>query len=759
MVMIPRPRRGKPADAEDPPNGGTAGHPLFADRPRETGRSFRRPSVLAEVGLGVRLLGASVVAGAIVAGLAVPLIGGIGLSAKSAVKNFNAMPDTLQVPALSQSSTIYDADGGVIAKLFVEDRTTVPIGQIAPIMQNALIDIEDHRYYQHGAIDPEGTLRALVTDSSSGGVAQGGSTLTQQYVKNVFAYQAGPSNAAGYAQATAKTTDRKLQELRDAITLEKTTSKQQILDDYLNITYFGEGAYGVEAAAELYFSVHASQLTLPQAALLAGLEQQPSAYDPILHPAAATARRTSVLDAMATYGTITKAQAAKAEATPIKLKVTVPRTGCITAQQDEEGFFCNYVENVIEQDPAFGKTSAQRVALLDQGGLKIYTTLDPKDQAADVKAIQHHVYPGDTAAAASTMVQPGTGKILAMAQSRPYGTNANETEINYNANQLYGGALGFQTGSVFKAITAATALSEGYSLNYTIDSKVRGDYPSMTNCAGDVMPAQPGMENDTDTDYGNINMVKAMADSVNTYFVPLEKQIGLCNVVHMAQAFGLGVQGGLNSAGTALLPISQTEDLTLGVNSLTPLQIANAYAAFAADGKYCDPTAITRVVSATGKNLAVPSSNCHQVVSTSVAASVNTLLKSVVSDEGTGSNDSIPWPDAGKTGTTNEEAQAWFAGYTAQISDATMMTDPANPSRSLNGLDMAGLSHDPAYGDITSGPIWQQAMNGAMSGFPQIPLASTAVPSAPSTPSSPAKPGSPISSSPPATPTHQHKHR
>ncbi|MBC3841402.1 penicillin-binding protein [Streptacidiphilus sp. 4-A2] len=464
MVNYPGSRQGNAGGSEGRPDGAATGHPFFADRPREAGAPFRRRGPLAGAGLGVRLLGASVVAGAVVAGLVFPLVGGVGLGAKSAVDGFDAMPDTLQVPALSQASTIYDANGGVIAKLFVEDRTTVPISAIAPIMQNALVDIEDHRFYQHGAIDPVGTLRALVTDSSSGGVAQGGSTLTQQYVKNVFAYDAGPSNAAGYAQATRQTADRKVQELRDAIALEKSTSKQQILDDYLNITYFGEGAYGIEAAAELYFSVHASQLTLPQAALLAGMEQKPSAFDPILYPAAATVRRAYVLNDMAAYGTITKAQAGRAEATPIKLHVTKPLTGCITAQKDEEGFFCNYVENVIEQDPAFGATQQQRVALLDQGGLKIYTTLDPKDQAAEVKAVQDHVYASDTAAASTTMVQPGTGRILAMAQSRPYGTGPNDTEINYNANQLYGGALGFQTGSVFKAITAATALSQGIPL-------------------------------------------------------------------------------------------------------------------------------------------------------------------------------------------------------------------------------------------------------------------------------------------------------
>ncbi|QMU74644.1 penicillin-binding protein [Streptacidiphilus sp. PB12-B1b] len=682
----------------------------------------RSGSPLNKVGLGVRLLGASVLAGALVAGLGLPAVGAVGLGAKAAVKDFNTIPDNLKIPTLSQASTIYDADGGVIAKVFSEDRTSVPLSKIAPIMQNALIDIEDHRFYQHGAIDLEGTLRALLKNSSSGDVSQGGSTLTQQYVKNVFINNAGDANSAGFAEATRQTTGRKIQELRYAIKLEETLSKQQILDDYLNITYFGEGAYGIEAAAELYFSVHASQLSIPQAAMLAGLEQSPSAYDPTVNPQAATQRRNTVLAAMATYGTITQAQAAKAEAAPLGLKVTWPKTGCITAQKGE-GFFCNYVKNIVLQDPAFGATSDAREALWNAGGLQIHTTLNPKDQAAEEKAVSDHAYPSDAAAAATSMVQPGTGDILAMAQSRPYGTGKNETEINYNVNALYGGAQGFQTGSVFKAITAATALSQGIPLSYEINSVVSGDYPEMTDCSGHVMPEQPGMENDDDTKYGNINMVKAMADSVNTYFVPLEQQVGLCNVVHMAQSFGLGYQGTLNKSGTGLLPISQTQTLTLGVNSLTPLQIANAYAAFAADGMYCNATAITRVTNAAGKNLPVPSPDCHQAVTPSVAEGVNTLLASVVSDEGTGATVGIPWSDAGKTGTTNSENQAWFAGYTKQISDATVMTNPNYPtSYSLDHTTIGGVYYDTAYGYLTSGPIWKQAMMAAMSGLPDITL-------------------------------------
>jgi membrane peptidoglycan carboxypeptidase len=669
-----------------------------------------------KVGLGIRMLGASVLAGALLAGLGIPAVGAIGLGAKSVANDFNTIPNDLAIPTLAQSSTIYDADGGVIATVFPqgEDRTSVPLSAIAPVMQNALIDIEDHRFYQHGAIDLEGTLRALTKNASAGATTQGGSTLTQQYVKNVFIYEAGDSPSK-LAEATRQTTGRKIQELRYAIKLEETLSKQQILDDYLNITYFGEHAYGVEAAAELYFDVHASQLTLTQAALLAGLEQSPSAYDPTVHPAMALQRRNVVLAAMATYGTITQAQAAKAEAAPLGLKLNWPDEGCINAPQDE-GFFCNYVEDVVLQDPAFGSTAAARQALWNAGGLQIHTTLDPKDQGAENKAVSDNIRASNQkAASATTMVQPGTGKILAMAQSRPYGTGQYETEINYNADANHNGGEGFPTGSVFKAVTAATALEEGIPLSYTIDAPAVADYPEMTDCHGTVHPAVSGDMNDTSKAPGDINMVQAMAASVNTYFVPLEQKAGLCNVVHMAQSLGLSYAGSPNG----LVPLAQVQALTLGVNALTPLQIANAYATFANDGVYCNAVAITAVTDSQGKSLPVPAADCHRVMQQSTAAAVNTLLASVVSDEGTGATVGIPWSDAGKTGTTNDDDQAWFAGYTKQISDATVTSNPDYPNHTLDPWEtIDGVWYPNAFGYLTSGPIWKQAMTTAMSGLP-----------------------------------------
>ncbi len=682
-----------------------------------------RMGARSKVGLSVRLLGGSVLAGALVAALCLPAVGAVGLGAKAAATDFNSVPDNLALPTLAQESTIYDDAGNVIARFYPQDRVSEPLSKIAPIMQNALIDIEDHRFYQHGAIDLEGTLRALLKNSSSGDVSQGGSTLTQQYVKNVFINDAGDANSAGFAQATRQTVGRKIQELRYAIKLEETLSKQQILDDYLNITYFGEQTYGVQAAAELYFSVPASKLSIPQAAMLAGLEQSPSAYDPIQNPANAIIRRNQVLAAMATYGTITAAQAKVAEASPLDLKVTYPKAGCITAQKGE-GFFCDYVAQQILDDPSFGATVADREQLWNTGGLKIHTTLDPKDQASVNQAIADHTNPADSTVAVSAMVQPGTGNILAMAQSRPYGAGNNETEINYNATAVQDGGEGFQTGSVFKAITAATALSQGIPLSYKINAVASADYPPMTSCSGVYQPAVSGDMNDTPVPYGEITMVQAMAASVNTYFVPLEAQVGLCNVVHMAQAFGLGYQAAPDSkSANGLAPIMQVQSLTLGVNDYTPLQMANVYAAFAANGRYCNTTAISSVTNASGKSLAVPAADCHQVVSPSVAAGVNTLLHSVVSDDGgTGAPDAINWSDAGKTGTTNADDQAWFDGYTSQIADATMMTNPNDPGDSLDGISIDGVTYTHAYGYLLPGPIWKEGMEGAMSGLPNVPL-------------------------------------
>ena len=677
--------------------------------------------------LCLRLLAMSVVGGCLVALLALPVVGALGLTGKAAVHDFDAIPDSFTAPALSQASTIYDSAGGVIARVYSRDRTVVPLTQVAPVMRSALIDIEDARFYQHGAVDLKGTLRALTQNLGSAGVSQGGSTLTQQYVKNVFVEEAGDDQQQ-VLQAQRQTLGRKIAEMKYAIKLEETLSKDQILADYLNITFFGEQAYGVEAAAERYFSVHASALTLPQAALLAGLVQSPSRYDPVLNPDTAKERRDTVLDAMAENGTVTAAQATAAKAAPLGLAVSRPLQGCITARAGA-AFFCDYVRHVFLNNPAFGSSVQQRAVLWDEGGLQIRTTLDPKAQSAAESAVSRHVYATDRAAGAMTLVQPGTGKIMGMAQSRPYGPGDHQTELNYNVDRLMGGGNGFQTGSTFKPVTAAAALEAGIKMTQAYPAPYQDNYPSMTDCSGAVLPEVPGDQNDSPTLVGPFTMPDAMAQSVNTYFVPLEAQTGLCRVVIMATRLGLGSQALTDRPGHLKL-IDQVQSLTLGTNNFTPLQMASVYAAFAARGVYCAPIALVSVTTADHRSLPVPPQSCTVAMSPGTSDAVTTMLHGVVQD-GTGAPAGLDdRDDAGKTGTTDGHRQVWFTGFTPQLAAAAVVSDTQAPLQSLNDRSYAGVYVSEAFGGTLAGPIWKEAMSGALDGQPSLALPEVPLPAA-----------------------------
>ncbi|PYC69789.1 penicillin-binding protein [Streptomyces tateyamensis] len=655
--------------------------------------------------LTVRFLGISTAAGVLTAGVAVPAVGGMGLTAKSAVEDFQNLPDDFTTPPLSQSSTIYDASGGVIATVWDRDRTVVTSDQISPLVKSALVDIEDNRFYDHGAIDVKGVLRAI-SNNAGGGGTQGASTLTQQYVKNVFVEEAGDDPAAVQA-AQAQTVGRKLKEMKYAIKVEETLSKDQILTNYLNITFFGEQAYGVEAAAQRYFSTHAADLTLPQAALLAGLVQSPSGYDPVVNPKAAKERRDTVLRKMAEYGTISRQQADDAIKTDLGLNVSKAQKGCITAQQGE-GFFCDYVKNEVLNNPAFGNSAQARQALWQRGGLQIHTTLDPKAQAALQKSVTSHVYASDKAATATTVVQPGTGKIIAMGQSRPYGVGTNQTQINYNVEKSMGGGVGFPTGSTFKPIVAAAALEGGIPASQTYASPYSMLWPAMKDCSGNRYPSKDEVHNDAKSLVGPFAMPAAMAQSVNTYFASLEGDVGLCSVAQMANKLGITQLAGGG-------PLAVTPAMALGTNTLTPLEMANVYATFAAHGSYCTPTAIDSVTGPDGKPITVPTGKCSQVMSSDTADQLTTMLKGVVQD-GTGSPAGLSDRDsAGKTGTTNDSKQVWFVGYTNELSAATVVSDTDSP-KSLDGQSIGGEVVGQAFGGTLAGPIWRDTMTGALKG-------------------------------------------
>ncbi|MCF3960407.1 transglycosylase domain-containing protein [Streptomyces fuscigenes] len=662
-----------------------------------------------------KFLGVSVLAGAVLAGIALPAVGSLGLAAKGTVKGFDELPANLKTPPLSQRTTILDADGGKIADVYSRDRTVVPLKDISPYMQRALVAIEDSRYYEHGAIDIKGVARALNKNAQSGGVSQGASTLTQQYVKNVFIEEAG-DDPDKVAQATQQTMGRKVQELKYAIQVEDELGKKKILENYLNITFFGEQAYGVEAASERYFSKHAKDLDLDEAALLAGLVQSPSQYDPINDEPTALKRRNTVLARMAQLGDISQSEADKAMKTPIKLKVTHPKSGCTTAVKGA-GFFCDYVRDALLNDPSFGKTAEDRAKRWNTGGLTIKTTLDPKAQGSVQNAIENHVYKSDSVATAVTLVQPGTGKIVAMGQSRPYGLGKNETQINLSVNHDMGGGTGFQSGSTFKPITAAAAIDGGTDPGKVEAAPNKMNYPSPVQTCDKTWqnsttdPAT--VENESKSEVGPMNMKEAMAKSVNTYFVQLISQIGVCPVTKMATQMGVQRADGKK--------LDQVPSLTLGTQLVSPLTMANAYATFANKGVYCSPVAVLSITDTHGKSLPVPKSECKQAMSEHTATVLNSLLKGVVED-GTGTLAGLTDRDsAGKTGTTDDINAAWFVGYTSDMAGAVWVGGPSG-NVSMRNITIGGQYHQQVMGADTPGPIWKAAMSGALAGTTSPPL-------------------------------------
>lgn len=648
------------------------------------------------------------------AGIALPAAGALGLAAKGSVQGFDEIPANLKSPQLSQRTTILDNQGQQIATVYSRDRTVVALKDISPYLQKAIVAIEDSRFYLHGAVDLKGVLRALNKNAQSGGVAQGASTLTQQLVKNYFIEEAG-DDPTKVAQATQQTLGRKIRELKYAIQIEEKLGKKKILENYLNITFFGQQAYGVEAAAQRYFSKHAKDLNLQESALLAGIVQSPSRYDPVNDEAEATKRRNVVLQRMAEVGDVSQQEADKAKEAPLGLNVSQPKNGCITAVKGA-GFFCKYVENVFLSDPVFGKTKEARAKIWNRGGLTIRTTLDPQAQESVQTSLKNHINKSDSVAAAATLVEPGTGKIVGMGQSKPYGYAKDETEYNYSVDRDMGGSnFGFPTGSTFKPFVAAAAIEGGKPATQEYSSPYKMEYPSpVQRCDSQpyVNRVHTTVENEDESEVGPYRLKEAMAKSVNTYFVQMIADIGLCPVMKMADGLHV-VQGNGDK-------LPQEPAIALGSVGLSPLTMANAYATFAARGMYCTPIAIESISQRVGnerKSLEVPKSTCSRAMSEQTADTVNTLLRGVV-DSGTGQQAGLTDREsAGKTGTTDERRNAWFVGYTPNLSGAVWVGGPKQNVKMRN-ITIGGVFRPLVYGGEVPGPIWKDAMTGALQGKP-----------------------------------------
>ena len=665
-------------------------------------------SVTSQVGVLVAL---SALMGLLVAGLAIPFAGVAGMGAKAVSKSMKDFPIKISDQPLAERTRVLDAHGNLIATFFDQNRVNVPLSEVAPVMRQALLAIEDARFYEHGALDVKGTLRAFITNQANDGVTQGGSSITQQLAKMTQLNQA--KTDAERKAATDDTYKRKLQELRLAVAFEKNYSKDWILERYLNIAYFGDGTYGIQSAARHYFGVNAKDLDLQQASLLAGLVKNPVGYDPTTFPDRALARRNTVLSRMASLGDIPQAQADETAATNLGLKVSPTRNGCLGSPA---AFFCDYVRRYLLADPSLGKTVEDRQQLLNSGGLTIRTTVDMRYQRAADAATAAHVRPTDQAIGALAMVEPGTGDVKAISQSRPMGRKKKkgETFLNYVVDSKYGDSNGFQAGSTFKLFTLAAALEEGIPTSTRFHSPPTLNIPSneFQDCDGPYSDTSTWSVHNS-TDSGTFDMYKGTQLSVNTYFAQLEKQTGLCKPYAMARSMGVD----LSDPGIERVP-----SFTLGVPSVSPLEMAGAYATVAARGLHCDNRPVARILNSEGKVFKTYPKSCQQVMQQNTADTINDILKGVMAPGGFGAGLVLDKPSAGKTGTINSNMAVWFDGYTPALATASMIAGANAEGHwiTLNGQTVGGSYIATAHGSTTAGPMWADAMHAIQDLLPAV---------------------------------------
>jgi membrane peptidoglycan carboxypeptidase len=655
----------------------------------------------------------------------------LGLVTDEAGDSVNSVSTDLASGQLPQTSTITDSAGAPIAYLFDQNREPVASDKIAPAMKAAIVAIEDRRFYQHQGVDWQGTIRAVVANSASGDVVQGASTLTQQYVKNYLLYVEAKTEAERL-KATEQTPARKLREARIALQMERSLSKEEILARYLNIVFWGNGAYGIAAAARTYFNTTADQLTVAQAALLAGMVRSTTQFDPVAHPEAALDRRNLVIGQMAEQGMIDQAQAQQAWAQPLGIAKPLGslRNGCVGA--GDAGFFCKYVTDYLAEA---GMPTEQLV----RGGYVIKTTLDP-DAMAKMKASLDEQVPPTAPNVADVMaiVSPGPDRhrVLAMGSSRTFGLDTAAQQTSYG---LPYEPVNLGAGSVYKIFTTATAMEKGLGINYQMTVPPSG-YASPIYVDANGRPIPVG--NAEEALAPKLSVTDALAQSPNTAFVKLEEFTGVPDVVDMA------VRLGMKSLATtpfvdpntgrrtdrSIAEVTKAQKLasfTLGVTPTSVLELANVGATLASAGRWCPPTPIESITDPGGKPVAVTEAPCTQAVAPGLA---NTLLTALSKDDqpgGTaaGSAAQVGWdrPLAAKTGTTQQHKAAAFVGIVPQMSGAVIVFDNSSSPKPL--CDSAETPYPCREGNVFGGNApartWFHAMKPLLDPLPVLPLPPT----------------------------------
>ncbi|RWU81267.1 transpeptidase [Janibacter hoylei PVAS-1] len=688
----------------------------------------------------VRLLGAflavAVGIGLVGAGIVIPLAGATGGAAKSTATGFNNLDDEFTANPLAQQSKIYSADNKLLATPYDANRIVVPLNKISPTMRKAQIAIEDSRFYEHGGIDVRGTTRALVSNASSG-QTQGGSSLTQQYVKIMLQEKAIREDDQDAARAaTEKTYSRKLQELKYALNVEKTHTKDQILSGYLNLVYYGDLAYGVEAASLHYFSKHAKDLNLGESATLAGLVQSPDTLNPVKNPEGAQERRDVVITRMQQLGMVTPEAADKAKSKSVKSMLKVRKNEGGTCSKAADPYFCNYVIQYLRQMPELGPDPDARMQAVNTGGLTIKTTLRRDWQKQLKEDLTDRVPAGtDKFGAAGALVEPGTGKVRAIAQTSTYKVGLKKASTKYSEQAWsvpaqYGGTNGFAIGSTAKMYALVAALEKGKPLNSTVNAPPAGVKNPHTfqasefqsKCTGDV--AGWPVSNDYQVG-GTMTLAEMTKKSINTAFAQLASDVGSCNIPKVMSKMGLtdgyGLPYGLSYAdGKKVKDDYAISNLVLGSDSTSPLQLASSYATLAADGTYCPPNPIESITTASGKKMKIKKPACKQVIEPDVARGVTQLLLGPLEPGGTAAGNDLDGgrQAAGKTGTTDNHKQSWFAGYTPQLSTAIWVGSPIR-EYDMDGITLGGRYYGQVFGGTIAAPIWSEIMNEASKDMPK----------------------------------------
>lgn len=638
------------------------------------------------------------------AGLIVPptlLTAGI---ANASTNYWNSLESELskdEIP-LAQQTVLLDKDGKKFAQFHSENRRNITYKQIPDNFKNALIATEDARFWENNGFDPIGLARSFVS-TTSGGQKQGASGLTQQLVKNLQLLNAETDEEMN--EVKSRTVETKLQELKYSIHLADKYDKEKILEMYTNTVYFGNGAYGLAAASKTYFDKTPDKLTYEEAATLVGVINNPTIYDPFKNPENSTKRRNIVLKRAETVGAITNAEYKKYSTVKMKPIKGKTNNGCSVSSYP---YYCQLVKREILSNPAYGATKEIREKFLYLGGVTLTTALDTDVTKKVQKEVSKAFKDTNRVANAVTVMKPGTGQVIAVAQNRKFGNGKGKTEIIYSTAKR-------QTGSSFKPLVMATGLENGLS------SRIQRNSDSFYKPGGWEYPKPRGFSNFGYANYGNVDGYQATRQSLNVWYVRLAQDIGnrtgqgVKPIAEFANRIGLSIPlDDVHSRGLSI---------ALGAREASTIEMATAYSTFAANGIKCDPvTIIDGKVTSNGKKIKISDPNCEQKINGSIATEMNKILQQPFNAGGTLSMRPLDGRQvAGKTGTTNGQADAWTVGYTPQYVMAVWTGDPRGGSKyPLTSYVQYGRYSNNGTGAYAAGPVWQASMKSIHAGLPKL---------------------------------------